>query len=362
MARNEQLIRQHKLLQLLEESRFGRTVNELKSDLVADLGLTTLHGRTVRRDMEALQAAGYDIQNEMVERGKVYKLGRNHTAVHEIAFSATELIALSIGRELLTPLMGTQYWQGIETFWNKVQEAIPEGVYEHYQRYRKVLYVSGTPAKTYAAQSGMLKTITRSILEHRVVEIEYKSIGRPSTRRRIEPYALAVHQSSIYVVAAAPEVTDASERLRNWKLDRFTHAQVTDDYFKPDSKVDLAKFLSKSIGIFSGETSTQVQIQLGPRSAAYLREDPWHPDQILQAIASKNDVDADPNNGIPNDAPATDFLLTVPASHPRELLPKVLALGADAEVLSPPEYRDAVASAIATLAKRYECSQTAPPV
>lgn len=354
MARNEQLIRQHKLLQLLEESRFGRTVNELKSDLVADLGLTTLHNRTVSRDMEALQAAGYDIQNEMVERGKVYKLGRNHTAVHEIAFSATELIALAIGRELLTPLMGTQYWQGIETFWNKVQEAIPEGVYEHYQRYRRVLYVSGTPSKTYAAQAGMLKTITRSILEHRVVEIEYQSIGRPATRRRIEPYGLAVHQSSIYVVAAAPEVTDVTERLRNWKLDRFQYAQVTDEYFKPDSKVDLAKFLSKSIGIFSGETSTPVQIRLGPRSASYLREDPWHPDQILQAMGSSDESPTDADAKEPDDhPPETDFLLTVPASHPRELLPKVLALGADAEVLSPPEYRDAVASTIATLAETY---------
>lgn len=339
MARNEQLIRQHKLLQLFEFSRYGRTVEELRSDLVADLGLTTLHGRTVRRDIEALQAAGYDIQNEQVERGKVYKLGRNHTAVHEIAFSATELIALAIGRELLTPLMGTQYWQGIETFWNKVQEAIPEGVYEHYERYRKVLYVSGTPSKTYAAQAGMLKTITRCILEHRVVEIQYKSVGREASRRKIEPYALAVHQSSIYVVAAAPEVTDASERLRNWKLDRFLQATVTDEYFKPDKDVDLAKFLSKSIGIFSGESSTEVQIRLGPRSASYLKEDPWHPEQRLEPVSADS-------NG--------DSILTVPASHPRELLPKVLALGADAEVISPPEYRSAVAEVIQTLAAKYQ--------
>lgn len=343
MARNEQLIRQHKLLQLLEFSRFGRTIEELRSDLVADLGLTTLHGRTVRRDIEALQAAGYDIQNDMVERGRIYKLGRNHTAVHEIAFSATELIALAIGRELLTPLMGTQYWQGIETFWNKVQEAIPEGVYEHYERYRKVLYVSGTPSKTYAAQAGMLKTITRCILEHRVVEIQYKSVGREASRRRIEPYALAVHQSSIYVVAAAPEVTDASERLRNWKLDRFQQATVTDDYFKPDKNVDLSRFLSKSIGIFSGESSTEVQIRLGPRSASYLKEDPWHPDQRLEPIETTANEESEPKR----------FLLTVPATHPRELLPKVLALGADAEVVSPSEYRDAVAEVVATLAAKY---------
>ena len=96
MARNEQLIRQHKLLQLLEYSRFGRTLDELRADLVADLGLSNLHERTVRRDVEALQAAGFDIQNDTVERGKVYKLGPNNTGVHEIGISATELSLIHI--------------------------------------------------------------------------------------------------------------------------------------------------------------------------------------------------------------------------------------------------------------------------
>ena len=146
-----------------------------------------------------------------------------------------------------------------------------------------------------------------------------------------------MHQSSIYVIAAAPEVTEASERLRNWKLDRFQLATVTDEYFKPDPDVDVAKFLTKSIGIFSGDSSTKVTMTLGPRSAAYLREDPWHPDQDLQPI------DGEPNQ----------YRLIVPASHPRELLPKVLSLGADAEVISPPEYRQAVADVVAQLAPKY---------
>lgn len=352
MARHEQLIRQHKLLQLLEFSRYGRTAEEFRGDLVADLGLSTLSARTVRRDLEALQRAGYDIRAETLERGHVYKLGRTTTVVHEIAFSPTELIALSIGRDLLTPLVGTQYWQGIETFWNKVQEAIPEGVYEHYQRYRKVLFVHGAPAKTYAKQSGILKSINRAILEHRIVEIDYQPIGRETSRRRIEPYGLAVHQSSIYVVAAAPEVVDPTQRMRNWKLDRFRLATVTDDYFKPDPKINIAKFLAKSIGIFSGDTSTTVTIRLGPRSAAYVREDPWHPDQELLPITADGDTAADAD-AVADPVLGTEFLLKVPASHPRELLPKVLSLGADAEVIEPPEFRRAVADVIEHLAPKY---------
>ena len=46
-------------------------------------------------------------------------------------------------------------------------------------------------------------------------------------------------------------------------------------------------------------------------------------------------------------------MLTVPASHPRELLPKVLSLGNDAEVISPAEFRDATAEAVKELAARY---------
>ncbi|MGI9472944.1 MAG: helix-turn-helix transcriptional regulator [Rubripirellula sp.] len=340
MARNEQLIRQHKLLQLLEYSRFGRTLDELRGDLVADLGLSTLHERTVRRDVEALQAAGFDIQSDTVERGKVYKLGQNNTGVHEIGISATELIALSIGRELLYPLIGTQYWRGIESFWNKVQETVPNGVFDHYARYRKTLYVFGSPRKSYEKQEGMLKTIHRAILEHRVVEIEYESVGKPATTRRVEPYGLAVYQSSIYVVAAAAEVEDPSERLRHWKLDRFRHATALDEYFRPDPNIDLSEHLGKSIGIFSGEDATLVKIRLGQRAAAYVREDPWHPEQKLE----------------PQDDGGS--ILTVPASHPREVLPKVLSLGGDAVVLEPASFRQAVAEAVHRMAASYDSPVT----
>ncbi len=336
MARNEQLIRQHKLLQLLEFSRFGRTLEELRGDLVADLGLSTLHERTVRRDIEALQSAGFDIQTDTVERGKVYKLGQNSTGVHEIGISATELIALSIGRELLFPLVGTQYWQGIETFWNKIQESVPNGVFDHYARYRKSIHVFGSPSKSYEEHAGMLKTINRAILEHRVVEIEYEAVGKPSSIRRIEPYGLAVYQSSIYVVAAASEVTDPAERLRHWKLDRFRHAKALDEYFKPDPNVDLSSHLGKSIGIFSGDAPTVVRIRLGHHAAAWVREDPWHPEQKIEPQADGSSI------------------LAVPTSHPRELLPKVLSLGADAEVLEPSSFREATANAVRQMSANYQ--------
>src|SRR5690606_29475354 len=111
----------------------------------------------------------------------------------------------------------------------------------------------------------------------------------------------------------ASEVTDPAERLRHWKLDRFHRATALDRWFKPDPNIDLSEHLGRSIGIFSGESTVSVQIRLGQSAAAWVREDPWHPEQRLEPV----------DDGA--------VMLTVPAAHPRELLPKVLSLGGDAE-------------------------------
>ncbi len=98
-------------------------------------------------------------------------------------------------------------------------------VWDHYQRYRRTLYVLGTPAKSYEKQQGMLKTVNRAIQEHRRLEIEYQSIGKPVQTRVIEPYGVVIYQSSIYVIATE-EARDGEgvDRLKHWKLDRFQAA------------------------------------------------------------------------------------------------------------------------------------------
>jgi len=338
MARNEQLIRQHKVMQLLESARYGRTIEELRDELVKDLGLSNLHARTVRRDLEALRASGLDIQFETLERGKVYKLGRVERGLHRISLSATELIALSIGRDLLFPLIGTQYWQGIESFWTKVQDEVPEGVWEHYERYRKTLHVLGSPSKSYAKHEGMLRTINRGIVEHRVLEVEYAAVGKATKVRLTEPYGLAFYQNNIYLVAAAQEITDPDERMRHWKLDRFKRVTALDQWFKPDPKVNLQEHLSRSMGIFSGDDPVLVRIRLTQRASAWVTEEPWHPDQVVEP------------------QPDGTAMMIVPASHPRELMPKLLSLGEDAEVIEPELFRAAVSEVVQKMSQAYGSS------
>ena len=72
MARNEQLIRQHKIIQILERRRYGASLEDLRDSVVQELGIGTLHVRSIRRDIEALQAAGMNIITEETQAGKVW--------------------------------------------------------------------------------------------------------------------------------------------------------------------------------------------------------------------------------------------------------------------------------------------------
>ncbi len=336
MARNEQLIRQHKILQVLERLRYGATLDELRDSIVDELGLTSLHSRSIRRDIEALTSAGLPISIEDTQRGKVWKLSRSDKGLHKIAITASELIALSMSRDLMLPLVGTQFWIGIESFWNKVREQLPDAVWEHYERYRRTLYVLGLPTKNYEKHQGILKTINRAIQEHRHLEMEYQVPGRPASMRKVEPYGVALFQSSIYVVSTEESRDGAgTDRLRHWKLDRFNSAKALDSWFKPNDAVDLQAHLGQSVGIFSGADPKTYEIRLSAQAARWVQEDPWHAEQSIAE---------DPDGNV---------RLTVMAYHDIEIIQRVLRLGAEAEILSPQHCRDEIKETIAGMQKMY---------
>jgi predicted DNA-binding transcriptional regulator YafY len=336
MARNEQFIRQHRILQILERVRFGRTLKELNQDLQEELGLESIHERTIRRDLEALQLAGIDLDSSEEARGRVWRLGPRAKESVKIVATASELIALSLGRDLMYPLAGTPFWNAIESFWSKIKDELPSTVWQHYEKFRRVVHVLGMPNKSYQAQHGILQAINRAIMQHRVLEIEYQGTANAGPKtRRIEPYGMVFYNHSLYIVAAAQE--DPSEnRIRNWKLDRFHKALALDEWFKYPEEFDLEEFTSRGLGIFAGNETQEYLIKIQPKAVQWLIEDPWHPQQVVER------------------RPDGTALLCVPAVSELEIIPKVLQLGALAELLSPEVARQKLQEITTELHRRYQ--------
>jgi predicted DNA-binding transcriptional regulator YafY len=338
MARNEQFIRQHRILQILERVRFGRTIKELNQDLQEELGLDSLHDRTIRRDLEALQSAGIDLGVSDEARGKVWKLGPRAKESVKILASASELIALSLGRDLMYPLAGTPFWNAIESFWSKIKDEVPSSVWQHYEKFRRVVHVLGMPNKSYQAQHGILQSINRAIIQHRVVEIEYQGSANSEPKlRKIEPYGLVFYNHSLYIVAAAQE-DQTDNRIRNWKLDRFHKAQALDEWFKSPEDFDLEEFTSRGLGIFAGNETKEFVIRIAGKAVQWLVEDPWHHQQVVEK------------------QPDGSALLRVPGVSDLEIIPKVLQLGSLAELISPPEARQRLAQIARDLNEKYNAS------
>jgi predicted DNA-binding transcriptional regulator YafY len=248
-----------------------------------------------------------------------------------------------MGRDLMIPLAGTQFWQGIEAFWHKVKEQLPEGVWDHYERYRRTLRVIGVVPKTYEKQRGMLQTINRAIQEHRKIDAIYESTGSPARQRILEPYGLIIYQSSIYLVASEFGQhldLEPEERLRHWKLDRFQFAAAMDEWFKPDPDIDLDVHLGRSGGIFSGDKPSIYKVRLTSKAVRWVQEEPWHAEQTIEMQSDGSAI------------------LSVPAFHPLEVIPQILRLGSAAELLEPASAREILAEQISEMAGVYSSKKS----
>ena len=100
MPRNDQVTRLWYLLRNLEATH-GVPLHQLADSLPKDL---TRHLRTVRRDLEPLEAAGFPILTECVDGGVVWKLIEGFRRTPAPAFSPMELLAFAFSRGLLRPL------------------------------------------------------------------------------------------------------------------------------------------------------------------------------------------------------------------------------------------------------------------
>src|SRR5262250_1558659 len=103
MPRNQEVIRQWKVLHALESSRHGASIDAL----ARELEVTT---RTIRRDLAALQEAGFALYDERDENSHVkWRLDGHVLKGVETGFTLSEMCALYLSRNILEAVAGTPF-------------------------------------------------------------------------------------------------------------------------------------------------------------------------------------------------------------------------------------------------------------
>jgi predicted DNA-binding transcriptional regulator YafY len=121
VPRNDQITRQWHLLRPLKGSS-GLTLHELVDAVPDDY---PKNDRTVRRDLEALEAVGFPLVVERHNGQTRWRLIEGFRNIPALGFSATELMALTFSRKLLRPLEGTEIQSALNSALNKVASALP---------------------------------------------------------------------------------------------------------------------------------------------------------------------------------------------------------------------------------------------
>lgn len=274
MGRNSELIRQWTLLQRIAAAR-GRTIPELANDL----GVST---RTIRRDLDALQQAGFPIYDDTVDGTKSWRLKpAGMTALARSGLTLPELAALYFSRALVECFAGTHLRQDVESAFDKLEAALSPAMKKFLDRLPRVITAKREHAKRQNSHTyGITARLLDAILSERVVAMQYHS--REHRREKVyvaHPYRLIHAQGALYLIAFVP----AYSEVRTFAVERIKRVSLQDETFERVAELDGDPF-TNSLGVHRGPTS-KVQLRFHPQIAASVTERLWHPSQQVKERA-----------------------------------------------------------------------------
>ena len=275
MPRNAEVIRQWSILREIESSR-GTTIRHLS----AATGVTT---RTIRRDLDALQDAGFPLYDEPGEGAKIWKLeARPFRRLDETAFTLAELSALYFSRTLVECLAATPFAQDVRSAFHKLETALGPRTRKFLDRLPEVIQAKREPmrARDEGQQRATIGRLLDAILHQRRVDTRYHSLSsRREKQYRLDPYRLVYAQGGLYLFAYVAQY----RQVRTFAVERIRELTPLNETFLPIEDLTDAAF-PHSLGIHQGDPE-HIELEFAAEVAPYVQERVWHPSQTLTAGA-----------------------------------------------------------------------------
>ncbi len=267
--RNAEVIRQWKILKTIESGRYTGS-----SQLAAEHGVTE---RTIRRDIEALQEAGFPLYDDREGGRRVWKLVEGYRQKVTQTFSLSELAALYFGKNLISFLGGAPFAQDLESAFGKIRGALPEKSLAYLARIQDLFAARPDPFKDYSRKQGVIAALIDGILHQRRVRLDYFSFQSRRTKKYdLDPYRLVYYRGGLYLYARALEYGE----VRTFAVERVQKIEVLDQTFEVPADFNVSEFARGAFGIAGGKAET-VELAIEAQISGYIRERVWHESQKL---------------------------------------------------------------------------------
>ena len=327
--RNAEVIRQWQILRQIESARAGVTIHELAEHA----GVTT---RTIRRDLQALQEAGFAIYDEGEEHDtKRWKLDAAPFRSVEAGLGVQDVAALYLSRSIVEALSAWPLADELRVALGKLESALNPRMREFLATLPQVVSTKAVPGAGGARPE--LVDVTRRLFEavrdRRLIEMRYYSAAsRRAGGYSVQPYRLALAQGGVYLMAWVPQY----DEFRTFAVERIERLSVQETTFRKTRELPVDLFGS-SLGVFSAEPE-RVVIEFAAKVAPYVQGKTWHESQVTTTL------------------PDGRVRMTLDVSIDWALRSWLLGHGADVKVISPPKLaqslRDEFTAAVAQYVSR----------
>jgi predicted DNA-binding transcriptional regulator YafY len=252
---------------LIERNDGGMRV----TDMAEQLGANT---RAVYRYLEALQKLPVPLYTDKNGKESYWKIDPEYRSLLSIPFTLSELLSLYFAQDSLRSLDGMILHDSLQSLFDKVRANLPKPLFRQMLELRGS-FLSGIPAqKDYGVYRKFIKIIQGAIQERKTLQLLYHPRNQLPTERKVNPYAVHLHNGTLYVIGYCHTRKD----IRSFLVDRMQKIKLTDDNFPAPLGFSLKSYLRHSFDMFTEEL-VRVKVRFHKSLGRYLLERRWHPSQ-----------------------------------------------------------------------------------
>lgn len=271
MPRGNQIVRQWRILRMLEGTRTGLRVREIHEQLGGKMS-----ERTIFRDLEHLQAAGFPVYLDEENRWRVLAAGG---AGRSIPVETTELLALLLSEELLAPMRSAEVVAALAGLRKKVEVMLGPTGRAYAEEIKGHLVATFVGPGDYA-EGTIVPAIEDAIQREHRLRLRYWSPRGEVTERCVDPYVMWYADWRLYLVGHC----HLRGNLRTFLVDRILDIEMLDEAFDVDPDFDARAFTGSGLGAWSGERH-RVELWFSPPVAHLARERRFHSSQKVETDA-----------------------------------------------------------------------------
>ncbi|MCC8119159.1 MAG: WYL domain-containing protein [Bacteroidales bacterium] len=284
-----------------------------------------VHRRQVMKDIAFMEShEGWDVPLERVPEGKriYYRYEDPNFSISNKPLREDEL------DQLKQTLFMLKRFKGLPQF-DWMEEIIP--------KLEDKFHLSGSATQVigfdqnldYTAASKWLSTLFNAIVNQQTLEIDYRKFDGTARHWTLHPYFLKQYNNRWFLLGR-----NECGTITNVPLDRIEAIEPSSEPYIKNESIDFNEYFDDVIGVTINDAPTEkIQLRFDPERFPYVESKPIH--GSMKIIDRENcivQIEVIPN---------------------KELEALILSFGNQVEVLSPPNFREQVATKIHDLSKKY---------